>query len=78
MAMKKVKLGAFFLGENEADNILETQQTGEEDGAAIDRKRDGEANHPIDIQLFGDSCDPNDRGKEYENMEPITPVNLKF
>lgn len=52
MAMKNVILAFFFLGEDEAENFLEAEQTGQENGAAIYRKGDDETNHPVDIQLL--------------------------
>ena len=78
MAIKKVNLGLFFLGQDEADDFLEAEQTGEENDAAIDDKCDGETNHPIDIQLLAKSCNQDDCGKENENVEPITPADFQF
>ena len=76
--MKKVNLGLFFLGEDEADNLLETEQTGEKDGTAVDGKSDGEANHPVDIQLFDKEGDEHDAGHEKEDMEPIATSYLNL
>ena len=59
MAMKNVNLGLFFLGNDESDNLLEAQQTGEEDGAAVDGKGDDKTKHPIDIQLLDEESDRN-------------------
>ena len=52
MTMKIVVSGLFFLGKDEADNLLEAEQTSEEDGATVDEESDTEANHPVDIQLL--------------------------
>ena len=52
MTMKIVVLGLFFLGKDEADNLLEAEQTSEEDGTAVNKDSNPEANHPVDIQLF--------------------------
>lgn len=78
MAMKNVNLGLFFMWNDEADNLLEAQQAGEEDGSAIDGKRDGEPNHPIDIQLFDKQSYHNNRGKENKNVKPITPIDFQL
>ena len=45
MTMKKVNLGLFFLGKDKADDFLEAEQSGEEDGAAIDGESDNETDH---------------------------------
>ena len=55
--MKKVNLGLFFLGDDEADDFFQAEQTGEEDSTAVDGEGDGEANHPVDIQLFDKESD---------------------
>ena len=78
MAMKNVKLGLFFLWKNEADNLLEAEQSGEEDGTAIDGEGDGKSNHPIDIQLLDEEGDRNDTGHEKEDVKPITATHLEL
>ena len=62
MAMKKVKLGFFFVRDDEAYNFLEAEQTGQENGAAIDAEGDDKANHPIDIQLLDEEGNQRDGG----------------
>ena len=76
--MKKVKLGLFFLGKDEADNLLEAEQSGDENGTAVDGKCDDEANHPIDIQLLDEVGNHNDSDKENENVKPIATVYFQF
>ena len=76
--MKKVNLGLFFLWNDEADDFLDTQQTCQENNAAIDDKRDGEPNYPIDIQLFDKQSDHDNRGKENKNVKPIAPVDFQL
>ena len=78
MAMKNVNLGLFFMWNDKADNLLEAQQAGEEDGSAIDGKRDGEPNHPIDVQLFDNESDHDDRSHEQHNVKPITPIDFQL
>jgi hypothetical protein len=50
--MKKDILCLFFLGEDEAHDFLEAEQSGEENGTAIDGKSDDETNHPVEVQLL--------------------------
>ena len=76
--MKNVKLGLFFLGKDEADNLFEAEQTGKEYGSAVDGKCDGKANYPIDIQLFDKECNHNYSGQENENVKPIPAVYFQF
>ena len=68
MAMKNVTLGLFFLRKDEADDFLEAEQTGKENGAAVDGKGDDEANYPVDIQLSDKEGDQDDGGKEYDDV----------
>ena len=53
--MKKVTLDLFFLGEDECDDFLEAEQTGKEDGTAVDDKSDDKTNYPVDIQLLDEA-----------------------
>ena len=69
--MKNVNLGLFFLGKDEADNLLEAEESGEEDGTTIDDKGHCKSNQPIDIQLFDKECHKGDGGHEKDDMEPI-------
>ena len=78
MTIKKVKSGPIFLGNDEADHLFQAQQAGEENDAAIDGKRNGEPNHPIDIQLFDKQSNHDNRGKENKNVKPITPVDFQL
>ena len=74
--MKKLKLCLFFLGNDEVDNFLQTEQAGKEDGSAIDDKRNGKTNQPVDIQLFDKEGDDNDASHEKDDMEPIMASHL--
>ena len=76
MAMKKDKLGLFFLGKDEVDNLLEAKQSGEEDGTAVDGKSDNETEHPVDIHLFDQEGDQGDCGKEKDDVEPIATAQV--
>ena len=76
--MKKVNLCLFFLRNDEADNLLEAEQTREEDGAAIDGKGDDKANHPVDIQLLDEEGDQRDGDHEQHDMEPIAAAHVEF
>ena len=76
--MKKVNLGLFFLGEDEADNLLETEQTGEEDGAAVDGKGDDKTNHPVDIQLLDKEGDDGDGNHKEDDVEPIATAHIEL
>ena len=78
MAMKNVNLGLFFLGEDKGDNLLETQQAREENGTAVDSKGDGEAEHPVDIQLLDKEGDQSDGGKESDDVEPIPTTDFQL
>ena len=75
---KKCKSGVFFLRHDEADDFLEAEQSGDENGSAVDGKRDGKSNHPIDIQLLDKESDHGYSGKENKNVKPITAANLQF
>ena len=76
--MKNDILGLFFLGEDKADNLLEAEQTGEKDGATVDGKGDGEANHPIDIQLFDKEGNGSDGNHKKDDVEPIATAHVEF
>ena len=78
MAMKKVKLGLFFLGKNKADNLLEAEQTGEEDSAAINDEGDAEADNPVDVQLFDEEGNYGNRGQEQDDMQPIPTTQVEL
>ena len=76
--MKKAKLCLFFLGDDEGHDFLETEQTCEEDGTAIDGKSDDESQHPVEIQLFYKEGDQDDGGQENDDMEPIATAYFQF
>ena len=76
--MKKAKLCLFFLGDDEAQDFLETEQTCKEDGTAIDGKSDDESQHPVEIQLFYKEGDQGDGGQENDDMEPITTLDFQL
>ena len=76
--MKKVTLGLFFLGEDEADDLLEAEQSGEEDGAAVDGESDDEANHPVDIQLFDKEGHDCNGDHEKDDVEPIAATHFQL
>ena len=76
--MKNVNLGLFFLGEDEADNLLEAEQTGEEDGPAVDGKGDDKANHPVDIQLFDKEGDDGDGNHKEYDVEPVATAHVEL
>ena len=78
MAMKKVILSLFFLGKDEADDLLEAEQTGEEDGTAVDGEGDGEANHPVDMQLFDEEGDDGYGDHEEDDVEPIAATHVEL
>ena len=76
--MKKVKLSLFFLWDDKANDFLETEQTREENGSAVDGKGDGESNQPIDVQLFDKECNSRYCEHEKDDMEPITTIHLEL
>ena len=76
--MKNVNLGLFFLGEDEADDLLEAEESGEEDGATIDGESYCKSNQPIDIQLFDKECHKGDGGHEKDDMEPIAAAHVEL
>ena len=76
--MKNVNLGLFFLGEDKAEDFLETEQAGEEDGTAVDGKSDGESNHPVDIQLFDKEGNDGDGDHEKDDVEPIAAAHVEL
>ena len=76
--MKKDNLGLFFLGKNEADNLFEAEQSGEENGTTIDGKSDDESKHPVEIQLFHKEGDQSDGGQEKDDMKPIAATYFQF
>ena len=78
MAMKKDNLDLFFLGKDKADDFLEAEQSGEEDGTAVDGKGDDETNHPVEIQLLDEEGDQSDGGQEKEDVKPISPAYFQF
>ena len=76
--MKNVNLRLFFLGKDKGDNLLETQQTREENGTAVDGKGDGETEHPVDVQLLDEEGDQSNGGKESDDVEPITTSDFQL
>ena len=67
--MKKVKLGIIFLRQDEAYKLLEAEQTGEKDGAAVEDKGDGELKQPVEVQQLGKISDRSDGDGKQEDMQ---------
>ena len=76
--MKKDKLGLFFLGEDQAYDFLQAEQSGEENGTTIDGKSDDESKHPVEIQLLQKEGDQGDGGKEKDDVEPKATVYFQL
>ena len=76
--MKKDKLGLFFLGKDEAHDFLEAEQSGKENGTAIDGKSDDKTNHPVEVQLLDEEGDHDYRNHEKGDVEPIATTHFEF
>ena len=78
MAMKKVKLVLFFLWKDEADDFLEADQTGKENGAAVDGKSDEEGDDPVEVQLLDQEGGQGGGGQEEEDVHPIAATHIEL
>ena len=76
--MKKDKLGLFFLEEDEAHDFLQAEQSGEENGAAVDGESDEETDYPVEVQLLDEESDCDNGNHEQDDVEPIAATHVKL